>query len=95
MQELLHEHWRFLIGAYIAINIVGGMPSPGNSGPTSSWGYKWAFASLHTIAAGIPRIIYTMLPQFAKFLPGNGNPTADSGAPTSTTQPPAPGGPAK
>ncbi len=91
MQELLREHWRFLVAAYVTIAVVSGMPSPGNSGPTSTWAYKWAFTSLHAILGLIPRIICTMFPQFAGFLPGNGNLTADSGAPTPTAPPKNPG----
>lgn len=72
MPEIFREHWRALLIAWLVFNGVQTMPSPQDTGPTSTWGYKWAFALLHTIAAGVPRIVYTMLPQFVKFLPFNG-----------------------
>jgi len=87
MPEILREHWKFLLYAYIAITVVGGMPSPQPTGPTSSWLYKWAFGSLHAVAAGVPRIVYTLFPQYVKFLPGNGMtapPTADAAKPQDT-----------
>ena len=40
------------------------MPSPTVTGFTSTWGYKWAFGFMHIFVA-LPRIIITMLPQYA------------------------------
>jgi hypothetical protein len=72
MPEIVREHWRILLIGWFVANAVQTMPSPAENGPTSSPLYKWVFAFLHAIAAGVPRIIYTMLPQLVKFLPFNG-----------------------
>lgn len=79
MPEILREHWKILLMGWFIANGIQTMPSPAETGPTSSALYKWAFAFLHTAAAGVPRIVYTLLPQFVKFLPFNGQ-----------TQPPPP-----
>lgn len=76
MHELIHEHWRILLAGYVVANMIETMPSPAETGPTSTALYKWIFACLHTLSAGIPRIIFTMFPQFAKFLPGNADAAA-------------------
>ena len=57
---------------YLGANVVQTMPSPAETGPTSSWWYKWVFALLHTVGAGLPRVIYTVFPPWVKFLPFNG-----------------------
>jgi len=72
MPEIVREHWRALALLYLFVTAVGTMPSPSDSGPTSTPAYKWLFGFLHSIAAGVPRIIYTLLPQLIKFLPFNG-----------------------
>lgn len=79
MPEILREHWRILLIGYVAANLVQTMPSPAETGWTSSPVYKWTFALLHALAAGIPRIVFTMFPQFAKFMPGNGVNTPPEG----------------
>jgi hypothetical protein len=72
MPEIIREHWRILLIAYVASNAIQTMPTPGEKGPTSGPLYKWLFGFLHTSAAAIPRIIYTLFPQFVKYLPFNG-----------------------
>lgn len=86
MPEILREHWRALLAAYIIANFIQTMPSPAEKGATSSTLYKWVFAFLHALAAGVPRIVYTMLPQFVKFLPFNGS-TQLSAAPADDKKP--------
>jgi hypothetical protein len=44
--------------------VASTMPSPTLTGFTSTWGYKWLFGIMHIFVA-LPRIIITMLPQFA------------------------------
>lgn len=72
MPEILREHWKALLIAWFLMNGIQTMPSPADKGPTSSAFYKWLFAFLHTSAAAVPRVIYTIFPQFVKFLPFNG-----------------------
>lgn len=86
MPEILREHWRALLIAWFVMNGIQTMPSPTDKGQFSSALYKWAFGFLHASAAAVPRVIYTLFPQFVKFLPFNGQtqppPPADPPAPS-------------
>lgn len=70
--ENIFSHWRSLIALWLLICAVNGMPSPTDK--SSPW-YKWLFGFTHLATAGVPRVIATLFPQFAKYLPGNGNST--------------------
>jgi len=72
--DTILAHWKSLILIWIGINVIMSMPSPASTGPTSHWAYKWAFAALHSIAGGVPRIVMTIFPQSTvSRLFGNGN----------------------
>jgi hypothetical protein len=89
MPEIIREHWKILLLGYVLATFIQTMPSPADKGPTSSWLYKWVFSFLHVGAAGIPRIIYTIFPQFVKFLPFNGQTQPQADPPTPKPQPPS------
>jgi hypothetical protein len=68
--EIVNEHWRFLILSWLGFNVLAAMPSPSQSGFTSTWIYKWAFGFCQIIKGSIPRVIATVFPQAAKVIPG-------------------------
>jgi hypothetical protein len=70
VDDTILSHWKSLLGIWLGINIVLGMPSPKETGPTSQWWYHWLFASLHGIAGALPRLAATLIPGLAKFVPG-------------------------
>jgi hypothetical protein len=68
--EIFREHWLFLLLSWLAFNVISAMPSPAPTGASSSWGYKWAFAIAQTIKGSVPRIVATLFPAAANYLPG-------------------------
>jgi hypothetical protein len=67
--EILSEHWRFLLLSWVGFNIVSTMPSPKQTGFTSTWCYLWAFGIAQAFKGSIPRIIATMFPSLVKSVP--------------------------
>jgi hypothetical protein len=51
-----------------ALQIINAMPTPAATGPTASWGYKWAFAALHG-PHNIARIAFAFWPKFMGVIP--------------------------
>jgi len=62
-------HWHpYLAGAlamWLFSNFVATMPTPRAN---ASQFYEWMFGFLHALGAGLPRIIATFAPQYAKFV---------------------------
>jgi len=61
----LHPLLAGALGMWFFSNLVSTMPTPR---PNSNQFYEWAFGLLHAIGAGLPRIIATFAPQYAKFV---------------------------
>jgi hypothetical protein len=60
--QLIHDHPALAI-AFLA-QLASAMPSPTETGFTSSWGYKWFFGVVHSPVA-IARVVITLFPQYA------------------------------
>jgi hypothetical protein len=54
MKTLIHNPWLWLGAYYVFSSIVSGMPAPDDK---SDWGYRWAYASLHTLAGNIFNVV--------------------------------------
>jgi hypothetical protein len=81
MNDTILAHWKTLLLIWLGINFVLAMPSPKDTGPTSSWWYHWLFTATHSIAGALPRLAATLFPQLAKFIPGmNGKMNGGSAA---------------
>lgn len=61
MTDTLLTHWKALLLGWIGLQFILGMPTPKDTGATSSWWYQWLFRGLHGVAA-LPRLISTMFP---------------------------------
>jgi len=60
--QLIHDHPTAAIA--LLSQLASAMPSPTETGFTSSWGYKWIFGVVHSPVA-IARVIITLFPQYA------------------------------
>jgi hypothetical protein len=61
MMQFLTQHWRGILAILIVAQIINAMPSPKETGPTSSWWYQWIFGALHALV-NLPRVLFTLFP---------------------------------
>lgn len=67
LEQMIHWHpvTVGVVAMWLFSNLVATMPTPDEkAGP---W-YKWAFGLLHTLGAGLPRLVAALAPQYAKFV---------------------------
>jgi hypothetical protein len=65
--QFLLLHWKPVLGVWIGLNVINGMPSPNGVGIRATTWYKWLFSTLHGIGGMVPRIIATVFPQIGNF----------------------------